>query len=182
MPSRRDELMASGDPQPDFQNVIVTLNSTGANTSINGFTGNAYTLHPIPLAGISGIGFSPTITTPECLGGHTLSEDLIEYIDGVVVAYCAVCNDRCTIARLPGGISFLRVKALLGSAMGLDDETAHIEHFNVSDMLGEFATLRDELEKEEFAIQQARKLIEIAGKILEKKLFDGEPDSLIRSS
>jgi hypothetical protein len=102
-------------------------------------------------------------------GGHQASAELIEYVDGVVVTTCTACEQRIVLARVPGGLSILKLKALLGSAMGLDMGESD-DLFNVSDLLGLLNEVTAELEAEESALKRARSMVDLAGSILRQKV------------
>lgn len=44
---------------------------------------------------------------------HATDESMIEYQDGVVVAYCQLCSERIIIQRVPGGVNKLKVTNIL---------------------------------------------------------------------
>lgn len=89
-----------------------------------GGNGNSYT---IPSTGTN-ITFAPNIististgsagswvtTTPAC-PGHVTDASLIEYQDGIVIAYCKLCEARITLERLPGGVNKAKLTTILAN-------------------------------------------------------------------
>lgn len=119
------------------------------------------------------IGYYPPTTLgvqyDPCPSGHVASEETVEYIDGVIVGTCSTCGSRLQVNRVSGGVSILRIKHLLGVVMAIDEETVQLPDWDESETLGEFGTIKDLLEAEEFALRQARKLLDLAGKVLAHK-------------
>lgn len=117
--------------------------------------------------------FAPTFYDQNiCPLGHVASEDEVEFVDGVIVSKCITCGQRMQVNRVAGGMSLLRVQTLLGKVMSMDGDTEQMEEFSLSEILGDFAELKERLETEEFALRQARKLIELASQVLSAKVSD----------
>jgi len=130
-------------------------------------TGTPYNT-PTPLMGQPYPGDFGTLLA--CAAGHIAADEEVEYVDGVAIARCINCDARMQFPRVKGGISMLQIQTLLGVLMGLDDETAQIEGFDISEILGQYNEVREKIEAEEFAVRQARKLFDIAGEILNTKV------------
>lgn len=71
-----------------------------------------------PSVYIGGSTFS-TVTFTESSGTvklscpqHRTESDNVEYLDGLVISYCAVCGDRIEITRLPGGFNAVHAREL----------------------------------------------------------------------
>lgn len=157
-------------------NTFGMVSSTGSNPLGGGtFHPNATFQNPgfqnqfptiVPLTGTDPFDWQKDNT---CLLGCHVTAELTEYIDGAIVSNCSVCGKRIQLDRIPGGVSLLRVQELLGAVMNIED-MENIEGFNLSDLLGKFTELRDQLEKEEFAVRQERKLLDLAAQILNTKV------------
>lgn len=122
-------------------------------------------------------GFSPSYYPDfggTCALGHVF-EELIEYVDGQVVAHCTECGCRAVLPGVPGGISLLRLKTLIGTAMSLNDESLPEEKTQVLTSLCE---LWSQLEREEVALVEARSLLEIAHKQFFKGLNTESTDEV----
>jgi len=163
------------DPQGTWTIQLQNTSSSGntsqgfATTSGGYLTGGTpYTNTPLmgqPFPGDFGIS-----SAFACAAGHIAADEEVEYVDGVAIARCVNCDARMQFPRVKGGISMLQIQTLLGVLMGLDDETAQIEGFDISDILGQYTEVREKIEAEEFAVRQARKLFDIAGEILNTKV------------
>lgn len=112
-----------------------------------------------------------TFDPDPCAGGHHLNEDLIEYIDGTVVGNCATCATRVVIDRVPGGVSLLRVKALLASLMSLGTENEVVDE---SEILGLLSLLQKEMEAEEYALEEVREMMDLCHRIVRKRIKSNE--------
>lgn len=154
---------------PQNSNTFSVIGASGTNPLGGG------TFHPgfqnqfptiVPLTGTDPFDWQKDTN---CLLGCHVTAELTEYIDGVIVSSCSVCGKRIQLDRIPGGVSLLRVQELLGAVMNIED-IENIEGFNLSDLLGKFTELRDQLEKEEFAVRQERKLLDLAAQILNTKV------------
>lgn len=106
-----------------------------------------------------------------CVGGHRLPEDLIEYIDGTIVGYCASCGTRVVIDRVPGGVSLVRAKALLASLMSLGTDHEVVDE---SEIFGHLALLQKEMEAEEYALEEVREMMDLCHRIVRKKIKPNE--------
>jgi len=164
---------------------ITTSASKAENSTVSNITGGTYT-YLTSGTGINTIGTGPnyqlmgTSTSTNlqfnpCLSGHSLTEDTIEYADGLLVGFCEHCSTRVELKKIPGGISMFRVKALLGGVMGLEEDT---EELNLGDLLGVFEELNRDLDEEERAMRQKRKMIDLATQVLNNKVTDrGKTDA-----
>ena len=109
-------------------------------------------------------------TGPECPMGHVVEEKAVEYYDGVVVAHCSRCGDRIILPSIPGGVSFLRIQTLLGAVMGLDEQTVELPGFDLGSIMELLVELREAIENEMFAVEEAKRLIDLAQALLEQKV------------
>lgn len=162
---------------PDEYQFNVTFNVTQASSGTNVPAGTQGFVATTPSFGFPQA--SPLIGQPYpqdyssydlCAGGHKAASEEVEYSDGVVIAFCERCGVRMEYPRVKGGISMLQIQTLLGVLMGLDEENMQTEGFDVSDIIGQYADVRDKIETEEFAVRQAKKLFELATKLMETKV------------
>lgn len=95
--------------------------------------------------------------TPQC-PNHVVGEDLLEYLDGVVVGHCENCQGRIEIPRLPGSVHLLRLRDMVARLVIASDE--------ISYELGEYAEARDAIQAERDALAEADALLEAAARLL----------------
>lgn len=81
--------------------------------------------------------------------GHVLTS-WAEYLDGMCVAYCDECKERVTSRRPPGGMPFIRLKALMERLVASPDDPH---------TLMEISEIEDLLVAEEEALQSAQSLL-----------------------
>lgn len=144
----------------------LSISGIGSGTSIT--TGQGYTFAPN-----TGTYFWETGTGIDLCGtGHVAVVDSIEYVDGQVVSRCGTCGARLVMGKVAGGLAFLRIQTILGQIMSLDEEVLALEGVDLGEILGDFAQLREDLEKEEYALRQARRLFDLAEQILATKVSD----------
>jgi hypothetical protein len=105
-----------------------------------------------------------------CVLGHVVSSEHIEYFDGLVVSNCRVCGVRIMLARVPGGISTLKLKAFLGAVMGLDLSEEEDADFRLSDLLSYLNELRSEVAQEASALRRANSMIDLAAQMLQQRI------------
>jgi hypothetical protein len=158
-----------------LQNIITELSKTDnlSMSSSNSYNINLGTNSTWPQ---SSPPFAPTILTgtdssvwQPCASGHIAEEaKTIEYIDGLAVMFCAVCGTRFSTGSLPGGLTMLQVKALLGAAVALGGKDT--DELNLSDILGLFADLKVALAAEERAMNSKRSMMKLAAEVLNKKV------------
>lgn len=102
---------------------------------------------------------------------HCADPATLEFVDDQIAGKCQQCGIRLTMNRLPGGMSLLRIKHLVGEAVALS------EHLDQGDdltpqVVAELSAVRESLENEERAVQQARKLFEIAERLISRSAFE----------
>lgn len=131
-----------------YSNSLTTTSGTISYGTSNGF------IHDVASTGWYN-------TSSHC-ANHVLSDELIEYLDGVVVGYCINCQVRITTTRLAGGIHLLRIKDLLARLVIASKGE------NVSYDLGEYAEALASIKEEEEALAQAKALLEVAHRLLEE--------------
>lgn len=167
-----DALMASA----------ASLNGTPTN---NTFNNNTYGVGggtwggsgPAPLYG--GYAAISGTTTGPLLGQHPLAplqcahvaDNDVTWIDGSTIHLtCGICGVDFQLTELPGGVSMLKVRALLGGALMLQEGC---DVALLSEVLGIYAELRATIEQEEAALEQQRNMLELAGQMLTKKVAEG---------
>lgn len=104
------------------------------------------------------------ITTTDSVGGFPLQcsavghnvERWAEYLDGECVGYCTVCDTRVQSQRMPGGMPFMRLKALLELLIASPDDAGLFLEIN---------DITDLLDLEEQALAEARSLLGLARKM-----------------
>lgn len=148
----------------NMNNITHTISgiSSGSGTSL----GQGYTFAPTTTQYVWDAGIEI------CGAGHVAVVDSIEYVDGQVVSRCGTCGARLVMGKVAGGIAFLRIQTVLGQIMSIDEDVLAIEGVDLGEILGEFALLREDLEREEHALRQARRLFDLAEQILATKVSD----------
>lgn len=143
----------------------------GSGSGVNGFgpPGSC-----VPIIGIGGLGEPadmPWTANVRCAGGHRASVEVTEYIDGEMVSTCEGCGERMILPRVPGAVPILRLKAFVGTLMGLavGDED---EDFNFSELLCDFADIKRAIATEDEAVTRAQSLMGIAEKLIKAKLVE----------
>lgn len=104
----------------------------------------------------------PSLTVPsacEITGTCTLSEDLLEYLDGKVIGQCVDCYRRIEVPRIPGAFVVQRLKELLSNACS----------DSYSESLGQLAEILDLYKVEKESLNEAAGLLRLTIDILEKK-------------
>ena len=91
------------------------------------------------------------------LVGHKV-DHWAEYLDGECVAKCNVCGERIASARPPGGLPFVRLKALAERLMATPDNILLAVEISEIEIL---------LEAEEIALREAYALLDTARKMSE---------------
>lgn len=98
---------------------------------------------------------SGTATTPGSicdLGGHEVAE-WAEYLDGRCVGVCTRCMGRVSATRMPGGMPFMRLKALVEQLIAMPDS---------AELFLEINEVTEILEAEGRALEDARALLRTA--------------------
>lgn len=85
--------------------------------------------------------------------GHRV-ESWVEYLDGECVGTCVACDCRVASRRTPGGMPFMRLKALAEIILANADDEMQI--------LVEINEISDLLDREAEALEEARSLLAIA--------------------
>lgn len=98
--------------------------------------------------------------------GHLVTEQTIDSIDGLLSGYCEHCSEVFRMQRLPGGLSALRVRALVSAL-------AEEEWKDTTALLLEHASLKKAIEDDAVALRECRGLMEIAGLLFEQRLLGG---------
>lgn len=107
-------------------------------------------------------GSSSTLNVPsacEITGTCTLSEDLLEYLDGKVIGQCLDCFRRIEVPRIPGAFVVQRLKELLTNACS----------DSYSESLGQLAEILDLFRSEKESLNEAEGLLRLTIDVLEKK-------------
>lgn len=101
--------------------------------------------------------FTNGIPSPtECdLMGHKV-EKWAEYLDGECVGACSACMVRVQSKRMPGGMPFMRLKALMEMLIASPDN---------AELILEINEITDLLDSEERAMEEARALLVTARKM-----------------
>lgn len=170
------EDLANAISKTTFVDTTNMANNVSNNVSISGFSSGSGTSLG------QGYTFAPTYPSTTqyvwdtgieiCGAGHVAVVDSIEYVDGQVVSRCGTCGARLVMGKVAGGLAFLRIQTILGQIMSIDEEVLAIEGVDLGEILGEFALLREDLEREEHALRQARRLFDLAAQILATKVSD----------
>jgi hypothetical protein len=102
-----------------------------------------------------------------CIEGHVLTES-VEYIDGAVVGRCSRCGDRVFLPTVPGGVSLVRIKALVEKLMAIkgSELPATARLANLSGMMDELSELVIAHAHENVKLGEAGKLLEIAKRLM----------------
>lgn len=95
--------------------------------------------------------------------GHHLIPQSFAYEDGRIIASCPTCNEVFAFEAVPGGISYLRIQALVADLLDGDPEVLSVR-------LGEFVALRAMIDAELAALEEGRELLRIAHSMLNKQL------------
>ena len=83
-------------------------------------------------------------------------EKWAEYLDGECVGVCKHCDQRIAATRMPGGLPFMRLKALAELLIATPDDSAlYLEINEISDLV----------EREQEALDEARALLATAKKM-----------------
>lgn len=91
------------------------------------------------------------------LGGHQI-ESWSEYLDGQCVGNCSVCMQRVISERPPGGLPFIRLKALIECLIATPDNMA---------LVLEMQEITSILEAEQRALEDAKALLATAKEMIE---------------
>lgn len=162
----RDQSMATQDPIPVDPNDLNALASLTTTTiSGSGYTGNIVWTNP-PMTGVN----VPVTTTSFCPGGHVIKGKLIEYIDGMFVGRCSVCDERFEIEKIPGGVAWQQAGHFIGRALALEDE----DNDSASELLGQLKALEGDIAAEEKKLAHAKKLIALARRTILKRAVGAE--------
>lgn len=91
------------------------------------------------------VGGCSTTRIGTCVGGHSADGEMIRYIDGLYVAYCASCGERWQFAQLPAHDVALRARELFSSM--LEDRSRDPETMSrLNEMADDLRRARDDLE------------------------------------
>lgn len=101
---------------------------------------------------------------------HVADNDVTWMEGSTIHLTCGICGVDFQLTELPGGVSMLKVRALLGGALMLQEGC---DVALLSEVLGIYAELRATIEKEEAALEQQRNMLELAGQMLTKKVAEG---------
>lgn len=98
-----------------------------------------------------------------CIEGHVVT-DAVEYVDGAVVGRCTRCHERVFLPTVAGGISLVRIKALVEKLMAVkgSELPATARLANLSGMMDELSELVIAHAHEHVKLGEAGKLLEIA--------------------
>lgn len=94
-----------------------------------------------------------TMFAPSCMN-HVTHEELIEYQDDLVIAYCVNCEARITINRVPGGLNKLKMTNILSLMRECPDDDSILPV--IVDLQAAVETEIEELQNALFLLAAAR--------------------------
>lgn len=100
--------------------------------------------------------------------GHLLTEHTIETVEGDLRGYCEHCSQVFRMKRMPGGITAVRVRALI-SALAEEDWKDGVG------LLLEYSYLERALRQDLRALKECGGLMDIASELVDQHLTLGEP-------
>lgn len=172
------ENLNSNETTYTFTDCSDTNSTSGTGASVSntyGYGGYPYGPTPAstwPTTGVNDYHIVGTnINAPACIGGHIADPQEVEHVSGVVTTRCVNCNVRITMGRVPGGVSMLKIKTLLGSVMALNEiEESDTDTF--SEILGAYTELMAEVDEEDFQLRQARKLLALVQEMIHNRVVN----------
>lgn len=100
--------------------------------------------------------------------GHVLTEHTIETVEGDLTGYCELCSQVFRMKRMPGGVTAVRVRALISAL-------AEEKWKDVTAVLLEHAYIKKAMAEDEVSLNECRGLMDIASAMIRQRLLGDDP-------